>query len=133
MLCSFFILSWYSSTVNDCALITETWYTKKHQDTLVGIPNDTLFRRDRLRGKGGGVCAYVRSSISCSVFVPGVGAQSRVNDVEILWLDCTLHDCHYFVACCYHPPKPKYNYSVLLMFCLVILITLIVCIVMLSL
>jgi len=74
----------------DCALITETWYTKKHQDTLVGIPNDTLFRRDRLRGKGGGVCAYVRSSISCSVFVPGVGAQSRVNDVEILWLDCIL-------------------------------------------
>ena len=60
----------------DCALITETWYTKKHQDTLVGIPNYTLFRRDRLRGKGGGVCAYVRSSITCSVFVSGVGAQS---------------------------------------------------------
>jgi len=85
---------------------------QNHQDTLVGIPNYTLFRRERLRGKGGGVCAYVRSSISCSVFVPSVGAQSRVNDVEILWLDCTLHDCHYFVACCYDPSKPNYNYSV---------------------
>jgi len=101
---------------------------QNHQDTLVGIPNYTLFRRERLRGKGGGVCAYVRSSISCSVFVPSVGAQSRVNDVEILWLDCTLHDCHYFVACCYDPSKPNYITIVfLLMFCLLILLTLIVC------
>jgi len=78
---------------------------------LIAI-SQPLSHCDRLRGKGGSVCAYVRSSITCSVFVPGVGAQSRVNDVEILWLDCTLHDCHYFVACCYHPPKLKYNYSV---------------------
>ena len=56
---------------------------------LIAI-SQPLSHCDRLRGKGGGVCAYVRSSITCSVFVPGVGAQSRVNDVEILWLDCIL-------------------------------------------
>jgi len=79
---------------------------------LVGIPNYTLFRRDRLRGKGGGVCAYVRNSISCSVFVPGSDVESRPSDVEILWLVFSLRDCHYFMACCYHPPKPQYNTSV---------------------
>ena len=79
---------------------------------MVGIPNYTFFRRDRLRGKGDGVCAYVRSSISCSVFVLGSDVESRPSDVEILWLVCSLGDCHYCVACCYHPPKPMYNTNV---------------------
>ena len=41
------------------ALIAETWFTKAHLDSVVGIANYTLFRRDRDSRKGGGVCAYV--------------------------------------------------------------------------
>jgi len=33
-------------------------------------------------------------------------------NLEILWLKCTFVDWVYFVACCYHAPKPDYDKSV---------------------
>jgi len=47
----------------DCALITETWFTKRHLDQQVSIEGFKLFRRDRQIREGGGVCIYVRSNI----------------------------------------------------------------------
>ena len=26
-----------------------------------------------------------------------------------MWLECVFNRCRYFVACCYHPPKPRYD------------------------
>ena len=68
-----------------------------------------MFRLDRKARIGGGVCIYVRSDfVDCKVvdFAP-------VSDVEILWLCCTIQKCLYYIACCYHPPKPKYHPTVL--------------------
>ena len=39
----------------DCAVITESWLTKKQQDAVFSIADYSLFRRDR---KGGMVSAY---------------------------------------------------------------------------
>jgi len=89
----------------DIALITETWFTTKQCDSAVTL-ND--FRFDRKGRTGGGVCKciYVRSNISdCKV----VEFNSAVPDIEILWLQCTISNHLFYVACCYHPPKPKYD------------------------
>lgn len=96
----------------DCALITESWFTKNHLDPILSITDYTLYRRDRQKGKGGGVCAYMHNNISCSVFVPDCDIHSRPVKVEILWLECFYKGNRYFLACCYHPPKPKYDVSV---------------------
>lgn len=93
----------------DCAIITETWFTKNHLDCTVGIPNYNLFRRDRVAGRGGGVCAYIRSNIDCSVFQPVHDHSARPKSLEILWLECWHNNQRYLIACCYHPPKPKYH------------------------
>ena len=45
------------------AIITETWFTDAHIDQLVNIDGYTLFRLDRSKKKGGGVCIYVRNDI----------------------------------------------------------------------
>ena len=34
------------------ALITETWFTDKQQDSVVSIAGYSLYRRDRYSGKG---------------------------------------------------------------------------------
>ena len=48
----------------DIAAVTETHLKTKHTDSIVSIPGYSLFRRDRLRRKGGGVALYVRASHS---------------------------------------------------------------------
>jgi len=91
------------------ALIAETWFTKAHLDSVVGIANYTLFRRDRDSRKGGGVCAYVRNDISCSVSKLLNRDKSNNKNLEILWLECCFNGTSYYVACCYHPPRPVYS------------------------
>ena len=49
----------------DTAVITESWFTKHHQDAMLMIQGYSLYRCDRSFGKGGGVCAYVRNHITC--------------------------------------------------------------------
>ena len=88
----------------DVALVAETWFTVKHSDKDIEIDQYNLFRRDRVRRKGGGVCAYVRAHYICQIFYPTVNHHL----IEILWLKIDIGHALYFVACAYHPLNPKY-------------------------
>jgi len=33
--------------------------------------------------------------------------------LDILWIECDAYGRHYFVCCCYHPPRPKYAINAL--------------------
>jgi hypothetical protein len=88
----------------DIALVTETWYNSKHSDDCVALDDFTLFRKDRSKRKGGGVCLYVRKSIPASVIFPS----TVVDNIEIIWVKCQFNGVCYIFACCYHPPKPQY-------------------------
>jgi hypothetical protein len=48
-------------------MITETWFTDKQADDDLKIDGFVLFRRDRMKRKGGGLCMYVKSNIVCTV------------------------------------------------------------------
>jgi len=43
------------------AVITETHFKSKHTDSIVGIHGYTVYRRDRVGRRGGGVAVYVTS------------------------------------------------------------------------
>lgn len=49
----------------DIVLITETWFTEKTPPSLYNISNYNLYRKDRLKRKGGGVAAYVNANFKC--------------------------------------------------------------------
>lgn len=87
------------------ALVAETWFTAKHDSSSLCIPNYTLFRRDRVKRKGGGVCIYVHNDIKCEQ----LASYSDDPNIEILWVKCYFSAQVYYVACCYHPPQPKYQ------------------------
>jgi hypothetical protein len=46
------------------AVITETWFSSQHPDTLLQIDSYQLYRRDRTGKKGGGDAIFVRNNIS---------------------------------------------------------------------
>jgi len=54
----------------DVAVISETHLKQKHADSSVKIGGYSLFRRDRLRRKGGGVVIYTRDSIHATEWQP---------------------------------------------------------------
>lgn len=47
------------------AAISESWLHDGIDSSVVNVPGYTLFRRDRLHGRGGGVCAFVSDAIPC--------------------------------------------------------------------
>ena len=93
------------------AVITETWFSSKHPDTLLQIDGYQLYRRDRTGKKCGGVAIFVRNDISSNV-VSFSHVQSDTL-VEVLWICCNFLDTIYYIAGCYHPPKARYADSVL--------------------
>ena len=49
------------------AFITETWLSENIHDSAVAFDGYSLVRRDRVNKLGGGVCAYIKSSIPFKV------------------------------------------------------------------
>jgi len=58
--------------------------------------------RDRKKRKGGGVCIYVRNNLQSYKFY-------AIEEFEIMWVKVCCQDNCYFIASCYHPPKPRYS------------------------
>ena len=95
-----------------CGLISESWLTSKHESAVVAIKGYDLYRRDRCKGRGDGVCAYVRNDVTCSIYCPAaLLTANRPDVIEIMWLKCFFDSRHYYIACCYNPPRHLYRDS----------------------
>ena len=93
-----------SSNNIDVAVITETHFKSKHSDSVVAVPDYTVFRRDRTGRRGGGVAIYVRSALQSTVWKSLI-ADSRQPPYELLW----VHIGSVFVCAVYHPPRALYT------------------------
>ena len=91
----------------DVAVITKTHFKVKHLNSVVGADGYHIFRRDRVRRRGGGVALYVRCTIQASVW----NYSAYDHTYEIHWVRVGNN---VFVAALYHPPKPIYSPSALL-------------------
>jgi len=61
------------------AVITETHFKQKHTDGVVTIDGFSLFRRDRVGRKGGGVALYVQSTNQSTVWCHPSPAAARTS------------------------------------------------------
>jgi hypothetical protein len=50
-------------------LVCETGFTDRHLDKGLSLDGYTLFCQDRIVGKGGGICAYVRSGVFAVIVI----------------------------------------------------------------
>ena len=86
--------------------MSETHLKKKHVDNIVAVLGYSLFRRDRIGRKGGGVALYVRESLQATPWV----CTGDDRAFELLWVKVN----NVFVGALYHPPKPCYATELLL-------------------
>ena len=85
----------------DIAAVTETHLKRKHYDSVVSIAGYTLFRRDRLKRRGGGVAVYARASLQVSLWT----FSADDSTYELLW----VRIANVFLGVLYHPPRPNYS------------------------
>ena len=69
------------------------------------LPGYSLFRRDRVKRKGGGVAIYVRNDLHAT--------ESSVceikRDIELLWVSFEYGTRRCYIGALYHPPAPIYK------------------------
>jgi len=65
----------------DAVCVSESWLLPQIPDSAVAIPGYNLFRNDGTSAPGGGVCIYLRQTISSTRL-----SQCEQPDVESLWL-----------------------------------------------
>ena len=90
----------------DVVIISESWFNEKIDSKVVGIEGYNLFRKDRSKRKGGGVCIYIRNFIKSEIIWPPTDLEVAT---EILVLKSVFCFQTYFIICCYHPPQPRYS------------------------
>ena len=88
-------------------MIAESWFKAYHTDDMLAIRNYKLYRKDRVKRKGGGVCFYVKHHLSCNIY-NFVGISRDVN-FEDLWLEVNTVDNTFYICGIYNPPNPLYN------------------------
>lgn len=81
-------------------LIAETFLNNNIPDSLVNLPNYTLYRRDRLDRVGGGVCIYVMNDIAASYNVSIDPFTIASQEIIIMDVSDALT-----LVCLYRPPS----------------------------
>lgn len=91
----------------DIMCFAETWLRDHIPDASISIPGYNLFRSDRkslINSRGGGVCAYVRSSIKTKIIE--LFFRDYI-EVMLLELDVGLHKI--LLGIVYKPPEVSFN------------------------
>ncbi|MCG8048822.1 MAG: hypothetical protein N0E48_24995 [Candidatus Thiodiazotropha endolucinida] len=86
----------------DIVLGTESWLTSDHFSAEVFPPGYKVFRKDRKRGKGGGVFILARESLQAT---EPEELASR-DDCELIWIHIDVKGTQsLYVGCMYRPPQ----------------------------
>jgi len=93
---------------SDVAIISETWYNKKHSNEITQLPGCICYRRDRVKRYAGGVAVFIRDYVDSCIYKPVINAVKGDENFEILWVKTFINDRECFIGALYHPPKPVY-------------------------
>ena len=94
----------------DVAVISETHLKKKRVDHNLYVNDFSLFRRDRVDRRGGGVAVYIHNHLSADMWTcPGDSSQ-----FELLWVRVQAQRHEVVIDALYHPPKPLHKPTALL-------------------
>ena len=89
----------------DVVIVTESHFSSRHNSNLFSISGFVLFRKDRVKRKGGGVCVYIKECLDPVILAETYSLEFS----EIMFLRIKHSGVYYLFCACYHPPKPKYN------------------------
>lgn len=83
--------------------LSETWLKESSPEAGVVFPDYNVFRRDRGKGKGGGVLLYVKNNLVCSQL--SVPSEVKIENVSVkVSLSAEMT---FTLFCVYRPPSAK--------------------------
>ena len=88
--------------------------TKTVADPDISISGYNLYRCDRVRRKGGGVCVFIRDSLGYDVIDVPICSGEMYSLHELLYVKIKKSSQIYIFMLVYHPPRPKYQPNTLL-------------------
>lgn len=87
----------------DILTFSETWFNTSVTNASVALEGYNIFRLDRIRKSGGGVCAYVKASLKVKVLKDLTGSSN--SGLQQLWLQIQhLHLKTFILGVAYRPP-----------------------------
>ncbi len=92
----------------DIFCVTETWLTHSVFDQHIALPDFTVYRHDK--GRGGGVCIYVRDFLTVTPINVNI---DPIEGVESLWLTVQCRKLpSTIIGCLYrHPQSKSHSYD----------------------
>ncbi|VEN49609.1 unnamed protein product [Callosobruchus maculatus] len=84
--------------------VTETWLSNFIDDDAVSVPGYDFFRVDR-GSRGGGVGAYVQSSLKASKLVLDQSVSQITSELECIWLSVIISGMKIVFGILYRPPN----------------------------
>ncbi len=95
----------------DILCVSESWLTEDVSDQHIALPDFNVYRRDK--GRGGGVCIYVRNICTVSVIDVTI---DRVEGIEDLWLTVQCRKLpSLIIGCMYrHPHANSFTFDYIL-------------------
>ena len=95
---------WAAANKTDVITVSETWLNTTVTNSEVSIGGYKPYRQDRLRKRGGGVCAYIRKDITVTV-LKDISHLSD-NYFHQFWLKLQYRKLRSVVICIsYRPPR----------------------------
>ena len=82
-------------------ILTETWLSASVPDGIIALDGYTIYRSDRNRSKGGGVCIYLADQIFSEFHIKDIGTD--LGGVESLFLELTTNTTSFVLGCIYRP------------------------------
>ncbi len=90
----------------DCLGLTETWLKHTSPEALVNMPGYNVFRKDRVKGKGGGALLYIKNTLQCRQIEWPEEVQLECVGVEV-----TLSsEMSFILICLYRHPTAKVDF-----------------------
>lgn len=99
---NFFINNTY-----DIIAVTETWFHQNLGNNLFSLDNHILFRNDRGRYRGGGVCLYIRKGLECSLVA--MSSEGVYPTAEYLFIKIQSPYDNILVGVVYKPPNASFG------------------------
>lgn len=91
----------------DIICLTESWLTEEIPDDLISLQGYKLVRNDRIYGRGGGICVYIKNDLNHKILSMSEHLLDAAysNLTEYIFLEIRYQQHKFLLATIYNPPQ----------------------------
>lgn len=102
----------FKSSKIDLICVSETWLTDSVPDSVISVDGYKLLRNDRNYCRGGGLCIYYKSDLSCQIISASIlsADSDEMDRTEYLFVEVRINNDKFLLGLFYSPPNSDCSY-----------------------